>query len=93
MPERVAYMTCPDCRMPNHVGDDAIRYHCFSCSAEIVFETCADCGYDQAIPARWQVAFTCGRCERKCSIPRRRMYSTSTKALAVSGYGHSYPKF
>jgi hypothetical protein len=93
MAEPVAYLTCPDCRMPNNVGDDAIRYHCFSCSAEIVFDTCGDCGFDQAIPARWLVAFTCGRCESKCVIPRRRLYATSTKARAVKGYGHVYPKF
>jgi hypothetical protein len=79
--------------MPNNVGDDAIKYHCFSCSAEIVFETCAECGYDQAIPARWQVAYTCGKCEKRCSIPRRRLYSTSTKAHVVKGYGYVYPKF
>lgn len=89
----MAYLTCPDCRMPNHVGDDAIRYHCFSCSAEIVFQTCDECGMHQAIPARWMVAYTCCACESKCSIPRQRLYSTSTKARFVKGYGHVYPKF
>ena len=88
----MAYLTCPDCMMPNHVGDDAIKYHCFSCSAEIVFESCVECHFQQAIPARWQVAFTCGRCGARCDIPRRRMYSTSTKALRVVGYGYVYPK-
>jgi len=88
----VAYLTCPDCMMPNVVGDEAIEYHCFSCSAKIVFETCKECGYQQAIPARWQEAFTCGFCGEKCDIPRRRMYSTSAKAQKVKGYGYVYPK-
>jgi hypothetical protein len=58
-----------------------------------VFETCPTCDFQQAIPARWFGAFTCGHCERRCEIPRRRMYSTSTKAVTVKGYGHTYPRF
>ena len=54
MLEHVAYLVCPDCMMPNHVGDDAAKYHCFSCHAEIVFETCGECGFEQSIPSRWQ---------------------------------------
>lgn len=88
----MAYLTCPDCMMPNNVGDDAVRYHCFSCSAEIIFETCADCGYEQAVPARWQVAFTCGQCRTRCILPRQRFYSSSTKAKKVRGYAYVYPK-
>jgi len=79
--------------MPNAVGDDAIKYHCMSCFAEIIFETCAGCGYKQSIPARWHTAFTCGRCGERCELPRRRMYSSSTKALGVQGYGYTYPRF
>jgi ribosomal protein S27E len=89
----MTYMKCPDCMMPNHVSDDAITYRCFSCFGEIVFATCTECSYEQSIPRRWQVAFTCGRCEKMVSIPRRRTYSGSTKALAVQGYGYTYPKF
>jgi hypothetical protein len=88
----MAYMTCPDCMMPNHVADDAAKYHCFSCHAEIVFETCGECEFKQAIPSRWQRAYTCGRCGAKCDIPRQRFYSTATKAMAVMGYGYVYPK-
>jgi hypothetical protein len=88
----MAYLTCPDCRMPNPVGDDAIAYHCFTCYAEIVFETCPGCGYHQAVPTRWQRAFTCGRCDRKVDMPRRRFFSTSTKAREVEGYGYTYPR-
>ena len=88
----MAYLTCPDCRMPNPVSDDAIEYRCFSCFAQIIFESCAECAYDQAIPARWQVRFTCGKCGAMVPIPRSRLYSTSTKAMRVEGYGHVYPR-
>ncbi len=88
----MAYLTCPDCMMPNHVGDDAIKYLCLSCYAEIVFETCGDCTYKQSIPKRWQAAYTCGRCGARCNIPRQRFFSSSTKAKGVQGYGYVYPK-
>jgi ribosomal protein S27E len=88
----MAYLTCPDCMMPNVVADDAIHYWCFSCSAEIIFEACKECGHQQAIPARWQVAFSCGLCNSKVDIPRQRFYSTSAKAAKVKGYGYVYPK-
>ncbi|HEX6845144.1 MAG TPA: hypothetical protein VF235_08530 [Actinomycetota bacterium] len=88
----MAYLTCPDCMMPNVVADDAIHYWCFSCSAQVIFEGCKRCGYQQAIPARWQVAFTCGQCETRVEIPRQRFYSTSAKAAKVKGYGYVYPK-
>ena len=78
--------------MPNSVGDDAIKYACMSCYAEIVFETCKTCDFRQSIPSRWMVAYTCGYCDAKNDLPRRRMYSTSTKALGVRGYGYVYPK-
>jgi hypothetical protein len=78
--------------MPNVVADDAIKYHCFSCSAEIVFEACTECRHEQAIPARWQVAFTCAKCNAKVAIPRQRFYSSSAKAGAVRGYGYIYPR-
>ena len=78
--------------MPNVVADEAIHYYCFSCSAEIVFYACGTCGHQQAIPARWQVAYTCGHCLEKCDIPRRRSYATSARAGKVKGYGYVYPK-
>jgi predicted amidophosphoribosyltransferase len=89
----MAYLTCPDCMMPTSVGDDAVKGVCQSCFAEIVFERCPVCGFYQAIPSRWQNAFTCGRCEEKVDIPRTRLYRTSTKARTVEGYGYSYPRF
>ena len=92
MPCAVAYLTCPDCMMPNHVGDEAVKYACMSCFAEIIFETCGECGFRQSIPSRWQGAYTCGKCRSRCELPRRRMYSTSTKALGGQGYGYVYPK-
>jgi hypothetical protein len=91
MPENVAYLTCPDCMMPNHVGDDAIKYRCFSCFAEIVFETCTSCEFQQSIPAGWTGSFVCGRCRARVEIPRQRFYSSSTKAIGVKGYGYVYP--
>ena len=49
----MAYLTCPDCRMPSPVEDGAISYRCFSCAADIRFEACHRCSYPQAIPSRW----------------------------------------
>ena len=89
----MAYLTCPDCRMPSPVEDGAISYRCYSCAAEIIFCECAKCRYQQAIPSRWFGAFTCGRCDAKVDIPRQRLYSTSVKARAVEGYGYTYPRF
>jgi ribosomal protein S27E len=89
----VAYLTCPDCMMPSPVGDDAVAFRCTSCFIEVVFETCADCGFRQSIPSRWHTAYTCGKCGAKCLLPRRRMYATSTKAFGVEGYGYTYPRF
>jgi hypothetical protein len=88
----MAYVTCPDCMMPNPVGDDAVKCMCFSCFAEVVFQSCPECGFAQSIPSRWREAFTCGRCGEKVGIPRVRMYSTSTKAMRVQGYGYTYPR-
>jgi hypothetical protein len=88
----MAYLTCPDCMMPNPVGDDAVRYDCFTCYAEIIFEACPDCTYTQAIPSRWQRAFTCGKCGGRVEIPRTRTFSTSTKARHVQGLGYTYPR-
>ena len=87
------YLTFPDCRVPQQVDDEAIEYRCITCAAGIVFESCAQCGYCQAIASRWQTAFTCGKCERRVEIPRVRSVGTSAKAKDVEGYGYTYPKF
>ena len=89
----MAYLTCPDCMSPSPVADDAVKYLCFSCYAEIAFHECPGCGYRQSIPTRWQRAFTCGKCEKKVDIPHRRTFTTSSKAKQVQGYGYIYPKF
>ena len=89
----MAYLTCPDCRMSTQVSDDSIQYMCFGCFAQIIFASCPDCGFDQAIPARWQSAFSCGKCAVRVEIPRVHLYATSTKAMVVSGYGYTYPRF
>lgn len=88
----MAYLTCPDCMMPTPAGDDAVKTRCFSCFSEMVFETCTECHWAQAIPARWDGAFTCGRCGEMVPIPRSRLYNTSTKAMRVKGYGYTYPR-
>jgi hypothetical protein len=88
----MAYLTCPDCRMPNSAADDEPQFLCLSCFAHIVFYTCGGCGFRQAIPQRWQTAFTCGKCDAKVDIPRTRSYALSTKARDVQGYGYQYPK-
>ena len=67
--------------MPNAVGDDAIKYQCLSCFAEIVFETCLDCGFKQSVPARWNTAYTCGKCGVRCELPRRRLYAITPDGL------------
>jgi hypothetical protein len=78
--------------MPNPVADDAVQATCFSCFAELVFETCQGCGYQQSIPRRWEKAFSCGKCRSRVPIPRARRYSTSTKAMVVQGYGFTFPR-
>jgi hypothetical protein len=88
----MAYLTCPDCRMPNPVADDAVTYRCFSCFANVVFESCGECGFRQAIPSRWEAAFSCGRCGERVPIPRFRTYSSSTRAVSVQGYGYLWPR-
>jgi hypothetical protein len=88
----MAYLTCPDCMMPNPVPDDASNYRCFTCFAEIIFQRCPECRFNQAIPARWQKAFTCGKCGGMVEIPRRRSYVTSSRANQVEGYGYVYPR-
>ncbi len=88
----MAYLTCPDCMMPNPVSDDVAAYACYTCAARIVFVGCPDCGFMQSIPERWQTAFTCGRCGERVEIPRRRSYATSTTARRVEGYGYMYPR-
>ena len=88
----MAYLTCPDCMMANPVGDEAVATRCFACFAEIVFETCPQCRFQQTIPKRWTSAFTCGKCDERVPIPRTRLYSTSTRAQGVKGYGYTYPR-
>ena len=88
----MAYLTCPDCMMPNPVGDDAVKYACFSCFAQIIFETCPDCSY----PAGDPVAMAAGVHLRSLlaagEIPRERFFATSTKAREVEGLGYTYPR-
>ncbi len=86
------YLTCPDCMVPQSVADDSIKYQCLSCFSEIVFEACTECGYRQSIAARWQTAFSCGRCEQRMPISRTRSYGSSTRAKDVEGTGYTYPK-
>jgi hypothetical protein len=88
----MAYLICPDCMMPNPAADDAVSARCFACFAELVFETCPACSFEQSISTRWQRAFTCGKCGGAVPIPRSRSYSTSTRAARVKGYGYAAPR-
>jgi hypothetical protein len=88
----VAYLICPDCRMPNEVGDGAIHYQCYSCFAQIGFETCEHCGFVQSIATRWGAKYTCAKCDREARMSRRRAYGSSPRAREVKGYGFTSPK-
>ncbi len=88
----MAYLTCPDCMMPNPAADDAVKVRCFACFVDLVFETCPGCRFQQAISSRWQRAFTCGKCHEMVPIPRSRVYSASTKAAGVKGFGYTHPR-
>ena len=78
--------------MPTEVSDGAIRYQCFSCFAEVGFETCAHCGFVQTIAVRWGNKYTCGKCEREVRMSPRRAYGTSARAREVRGYGFTSPR-
>jgi hypothetical protein len=87
----MAYLTCPWCRTPQLIGDDAADYRCFTCHAEVRFFECTYCHFVQTVNKGW-AAFTCGKCDRKVELPRRWGYSESAKALRVRGVGHPFPK-
>ncbi len=80
----MAYPTCPDCRVPQLVPDEASSYRCFSCYAEVRFFMCVWCGLHQSVVARWS-AFTCGDCSRKVKVPKRVERGEEAKAGAVQG--------
>lgn len=78
--------------MPQHVGDDAVSYTCFTCYAEVRFYTCPDCNFTQGVAKRWGRAFTCGACERRVEMPHAIPYTQAVKAIRVEGTGYPYPK-
>jgi hypothetical protein len=88
----MAYLTCPWCRTPQQVADDATGYQCFTCYGEIRFFRCPECELLQTVNARW-TAFTCEGCDAKVDLPRRWAFTPNASAVLVRGTGHPYPKF
>ena len=88
----MAYLTCPDCMMPNPVGDDAVKYACFTCFAEIIFETCPGVRVPAGGPLSVARRLRCGHCSQRVEIPRQRFFATSTRAKQVEGFGYMYPR-
>jgi hypothetical protein len=87
----MGYLTCPWCRTPQQVPDDAPGYLCFTCYGEIQFFRCPHCELVQTVSKRW-TSFTCERCEQKVDLPRRWGYSPDARAVLVRGTGHPYPR-
>jgi hypothetical protein len=86
----VAYLTCPWCLTPQLVADDSIMYRCFTCYGEIGFYPCPECGYAQTVNKKW-VAFSCGKCDAKVTLPHRWSFTDAAKAYQVRGMGKSWP--
>jgi hypothetical protein len=88
----MAYLTCPWCRTPQLIADDAAEYQCFTCYGEIRFFECPNCTTVQTVNKRWK-AFTCGKCEQKVDLPYRWGYAEASKALRVRATAHPFPRF
>lgn len=88
----MAYPICPDCRMPQAVGDDMTQWQCFTCYCEVRFFTCPHCTKPQSVAKRWAPAFTCGNCNQKVDVPYNIPYPEQVKAFGISDVGYPYPK-
>ncbi len=87
----MAYVECPDCRVPQQVADEATEYTCFSCFLEHRFFRCPHCETAQTVAKRWG-SFTCGKCQRKVDVPTRISFTEATKARESTIVGYPYPK-
>jgi hypothetical protein len=87
----MAYLTCPWCKSPQLVADEAAEYKCYTCYGDVRFATCSNCGLIQTVHKQW-TAFTCGKCARKVDVPQRWSYATSVKATRVEGIAKPYPE-
>jgi hypothetical protein len=87
----MAYLTCPWCRAPQQVADDASGYQCFTCYGDIRFFRCPHCDLLQTVNAQW-TSFTCEGCEEKVDLPRRWGFTRTASAVLVRGTGHPYPR-
>ena len=87
----MAYPTCPGCREPQMVADEAVEYRCFTCGTEVRFFACPECGHRQALPMTW-TAFTCAQCQRRVDVPRQIPYPERVKAARSNGVANPYPR-
>jgi DNA-directed RNA polymerase subunit RPC12/RpoP len=87
----MAYPTCPGCRVPQLVDDDAVEYRCVTCYSEVRFHTCPHCGLPQSILRPW-TSYTCARCERRADVPPRIPFPETTRATRSEGAAWPYPK-
>jgi hypothetical protein len=86
----MAYLTCPWCRSPQLVADEAAEYQCYTCYGDVRFSRCPNCNLTQTVNKRW-TSFTCGKCARKVDIPHEWSYATSVKASRVEGIAKPFP--
>jgi hypothetical protein len=86
----MAYLTCPWCRSPQLVADEAAEYQCYTCYGDVRFSKCPNCNLTQTVNKKW-TSFTCGKCARKVDIPREWSYATAVKASRVEGIAKPFP--
>jgi RecJ-like exonuclease len=86
----MAYLTCPWCKSPQLVADEAAEYQCYTCYGDVRFSKCPNCNLTQTVNKNW-TSFTCGKCARKVDIPREWSYGTAVKAFRVEGIAKPFP--
>lgn len=87
----MAWITCPWCRTPQQVADEANEYRCFGCSGDVMIYRCPECSFVQTVNKRWE-KFICGKCQQVLDLPRRWSYSREATARFVEGSGISWPR-
>jgi ribosomal protein S27E len=86
----MSYPTCPGCREPQLVADEATEFRCFTCGTEVRFLACPECDLRQGIPSTWTM-FTCGKCRKASTVPRYIPFEERPRASKVSAVGLTYP--
>lgn len=82
----MAYPTCPSCRVPQNVADEAQSYQCFSCFMMVSFRECPMCEAKQTVNPGWR-EFTCCGCGRRIEIPEPKYGEKHPHAAGVEGVG------